>query len=210
MRLSQKTEWVLVAVLILYIAFTPGLPVVREFLSSGVGKVIGLAIVVATWKYASPLVAILLAVSFVRCAPMREYLEGDTGSSGSGSSGSGSGSSGSGTTGSGSSGSGSSGSGSGTTGSGTTGSGTTLPPNTYCPENHSFDNGQCKNNTTGQSTPATVCLTGQTWNGTSCSGSSSASTPDTRQGFANMTPTSFAHEGFQPNTSGKDKNFAPA
>jgi len=201
MRLSQKTEWVLVAVLILYIAFTPGLPVVREFLSSGVGKAVGLAVIIATWKYASPLVAILLAVSFVRCAPMREYLEGDTGSSGSGSSGSGSSGSGSGSSGSGTTGS---------SGSGSPGSGTTLPPNTYCPENHSFDNGQCKNNTTGQSTPATVCLTGQTWNGTSCSGSSSASTPDTKQGFANMTPASFGREGFQPNTSGKDKNFAPA
>jgi hypothetical protein len=203
MRISQKTEWVLVAVLILYIAFTPGLPVVREFLSSGVGKAVGLAVIIATWKYVSPAVALLLTVNFVRCSGMREYLESGSGStgSGSGSTGSGSGSTGSGTTGSGSSAS---------SGSGTTGSGTTLPPNTYCPENHSFDNGQCKNNTTGQSTPATVCLTGQTWNGTSCSGSSSASTPDTKQGFANMTPASFAHEGFQPNTSGKDKNFAPA
>lgn len=75
MRISQQTEWALVAVLVAYIAFTPGFPVVRQFLSTGVGKAIGLAVVVATWKYLSPLVALLLAVNFVRCASMREYAD---------------------------------------------------------------------------------------------------------------------------------------
>ena len=75
MRISQKTEWILVAVLIAYIAFTPGFPAVRQFLSTGVGKAVGLAAVVATWKYVSPIVAVLLAVNFVRCASMREYAD---------------------------------------------------------------------------------------------------------------------------------------
>lgn len=189
MSISQKTEWALVVALVLYIAFTPGFPAVRQFLSTGVGKAIGLGVIVATWKYASPLVALLLTVNYVRCSGMREFMtDGD----GSGSS---------------------SGSGTGTG----TGSGSTLPPNTYCPENHSFDNGQCKNNINGQTTPATVCLTGQTWDGTKCSGSSSATTPppstpppsqSTRQGFAVMTPHPTPTEGFQPNT--KDDKYAPA
>lgn len=75
MRISQKTEWALIAALIAYIAFTPGFQVVRDLLSTGVGKAIALAAVVATWKYVSPLVAVLLTVSLVRCAAMREYLE---------------------------------------------------------------------------------------------------------------------------------------
>ena len=75
MRISQKTEWALIAALIAYIAFTPGFQVVRDLLSTGVGKAVALAAVVATWKYVSPLVAVLLTVSLVRCAAMREYME---------------------------------------------------------------------------------------------------------------------------------------
>jgi hypothetical protein len=178
MRISQKTEWALVAVLIAYIAFTPGFQVVREVLSTGIGKAVGLAVIVGAWKYLSPLVALLLLVNFVRCASMREYLENGSG---------------------------------GSTGAASTGStGTTLPPNTYCPENHSFDNGQCKNKTTGQSVPATICLAGQTWDGTKCSGSSSAAAPpDTgsKQGFANMTPAMVG--GVQPDLKETMGNYAP-
>lgn len=139
MRISQKTEWILIAALIAYIAFTPGLPAVRQLLSTNVGKAVALAAVVAVWKHVSPVVALLLTVSLVRCASMREYMEN--------------------------------GSTAPPTASGP-------PPNTYCPDNHSFDNGQCKNLTTGQTIPATVCLTGQTWDGTKCVGGSS-STPST-------------------------------
>jgi hypothetical protein len=105
-----------------------------------------------------------------------------------------------------------SGSGSGTgTGTGTSpASGTTLPANTYCPENYSFDNGQCKNKTTGQTIPATVCLVGQTWDGTKCAGSSSASAPpDTgsKQNYVNYSPSPVSG-GYQPSETGKE-NFSP-
>jgi hypothetical protein len=80
MRISQKTEWILIAVLIAYIAFTPGLPAVRQLLSTDVGKALGLAAVVAVWKYVSPVVALLLTVSLVRCASMREYMENESAS----------------------------------------------------------------------------------------------------------------------------------
>ena len=176
MRLSQNMEWGLVAALIAYIAFTPGFPVVRQFLSTGVGKAVALAVIVYVWKFVSEPVALLLTVNYVRCSGMREYLEDGAGAT----------------------------------------SGTTLPPNTYCPENHSFDNGQCKNKNTGQTTPATVCLAGQTWDGTKCAGSSAASAPpsmtpppstETKQPFSNMTPFP-VNGGAQPDTP-KKENFAP-
>ena len=75
MRISQNTELVLVVVLVLYTAFTPGFPAVRQFLSTGVGKAVGLGAIVAVWKYVSPLAALLLTVDFIRCATLREYME---------------------------------------------------------------------------------------------------------------------------------------
>ena len=182
MRISQKTEWALVAVLILYTAFTSGLQPVRQMLSTGVGKAVGLAAIVATWKYVSPLVALLLTVDFVRCATLREGLENASDSKDSASS---------------------------------------APPNTYCPENYKFDNGQCKSKTSDQTIPATVCLAGQTWDGTKCQGSSSASAPPPttpppsqssttmKQGFSNMTPAPIAG-GVQPDMKEKFSILAPA
>lgn len=76
MRVTQTQEWILVAALIAYIAFTPGFDVVRSFLSTSVGKALGLAAIVYVWKCVSPVVALLLVVSFVRCSGglMREGL----------------------------------------------------------------------------------------------------------------------------------------
>jgi hypothetical protein len=184
MRLVGTSEWIAIGVLIAYIAFTPGFPVVRDFLSTGVGKAIGLAVFVAVWKYVSHPVALLLLVNFIRCSGMRESMENGTGAS-------------------------------------PPMSGTTLPENTYCPENYSFDNGQCKNKTTSQTIPATVCLAGQTWDGAKCAGSSAASTPPSsmppppstssttmKQPFSNMTPYPVGG-GVQPSMPEKE-NFAPA
>jgi hypothetical protein len=180
MRISQKTEWILIAALIAYIAFTPGLAAVRQLLSTDVGKALGLAAVVAVWKYVSPIVALLLTVSLVRCASMREYME-----------------------------------------SGAPPTSTSAPPNTYCPDNHSFDSGQCKNMTTGQTIPATVCLTGQTWDGVKCVGGStptpstpppaqppppSTSSTTTKQPFTLMSAAPVG--GVQPDIKEKE-NFAP-
>ena len=75
MRITQTQEWVLAAVLIAYIAFTPGFQMVRSFLATPIGKAVGLAIIVYVWKYVSALVGLLLAINFVRCAGMREGME---------------------------------------------------------------------------------------------------------------------------------------
>ncbi len=184
MRISQKTEWILIAALIAYIAFTPGLSAVRQLLSTNVGKAVGLVAVVAVWKHVSPVVALLLTVSLVRCASMREYME--------------------------------SGSTAPPTASGP-------PPNTYCPDNHTYDNGQCKNNTTGQSVPAKVCMEGQTWDGVKCVGGStpppttstpppamppppSTSSTTSKQPFTLMSAAPVG--GVQPDT--KETFYAPA
>lgn len=75
MRITQTQELAVAAALVVYIAFTPGFQVVRSFLSTPVGKAIGLAVIVYVWKYVSALVALLLTVSFVRCSGMREGVD---------------------------------------------------------------------------------------------------------------------------------------
>lgn len=75
MKLSGRNEWIAIAALIAYIALLPGFQVVRDLLSTGVGKAVGLAAVVYVWKYVSEPVALLLLVSFLRCASMREGME---------------------------------------------------------------------------------------------------------------------------------------
>ena len=75
MRLSQTQEWALVAALIAYIAFTDGFWTIRSFLSTPVGKVVGLAVIVYVWKYVSALAALLLAIAFVRCSGLREGVD---------------------------------------------------------------------------------------------------------------------------------------
>lgn len=175
MRISQKTEWILIAVLVAYIAFTPGLQAVRDFLSTGVGKAVYLGAVVGAWKFVSPLVAILLIVNFVRCASMREFMDNASTSS------------------------------------------MTPPPNTYCPSDYKYENGQCKG-PTGQSTPATVCVAGQSWDGDKCVSAPSTPPPaappppstsstTTRQPFTNMTPSPVVG-GVQPDV--KETFYAPA
>lgn len=181
MRVSQNTEWAILAVLVAYIAFTPGVQAMRDLLSTGLGKALYLGAVVAAWKYVSPLVAVLLVVNFVRCASMREYADDPSMKPGA------------------------------------------PPKDTHCPENYMFDNGQCKNKTTGQSIPATVCLPGQTWDGSKCAGSSTASSPPpmttpsppatssttTKQPFTNMTPSPVAG-GVQPDIKEKYTQYSPA
>ena len=68
MKLTRTTEWALIAALIAYIAFTPGFPVVKQVLATPVGKALALAAIVSVWKFVSPIIAILLTISFLRCA----------------------------------------------------------------------------------------------------------------------------------------------
>lgn len=178
MRLVGTSELIVSGVLILYIAFTPGFPMVRQFLSTGVGKAVALAVFVGVWKYVSHLVALLLLVNYIRCSGMREGLENPK----------------------------------------STDTGSSMPPNTFCPENHDFENGACKNKNTGAAVPASVCMPGQSWDGTKCVGASTAtelpvvtpppstSSTEMKQPFTNMTPAMYG--GVQP--SMKDDKYAPA
>ena len=77
MRLSQQTEWIVIGVLILYIAFMPSLPVVGTLVGSPVGKAIALAGVVYAWKYISAPIALLLLVSVLRTGEIRERFTGN-------------------------------------------------------------------------------------------------------------------------------------
>jgi hypothetical protein len=76
MKLSSRNEWIAIAVLILYLTFTPGFPIVRELLSSSVGKAAFLGAVVYVWKYVSKIIAVLLLVGYIRCASMTGVWEG--------------------------------------------------------------------------------------------------------------------------------------
>lgn len=71
MKLSKQTEWIVIGVLILYIAFGQPLPV----LSTPLGKVIGLLAIVYVWKSVSAIVAVLLAIAFLRSMNMPRVWE---------------------------------------------------------------------------------------------------------------------------------------
>jgi len=75
MSLSQRNEWIAVGALILYIAFVPTFPAVRDFLGSALGKVVGLAAIVYAWKFVSEPVAILLVVAMLRAGAIREFAD---------------------------------------------------------------------------------------------------------------------------------------
>ena len=75
MKLSQKTEWILVGVLIVYIAFVQPVPALQNVISTPLGKVVALGAIVYVWKYVSAIVAILLAIAFLRCMSMPRVWE---------------------------------------------------------------------------------------------------------------------------------------
>jgi len=66
--LSSRNEWIVVGVLIAYLAFVPSLQIVRDLLATPVGKALGLAGIVYVHKYISCPVALLLVIAYVRCA----------------------------------------------------------------------------------------------------------------------------------------------
>jgi hypothetical protein len=67
MRLSTKNEWIVVGLISMYVAFVPQLQMARDFMSTSIGRLVAMASVVFTWKYVSELVAVLLAIVYVRC-----------------------------------------------------------------------------------------------------------------------------------------------
>jgi hypothetical protein len=66
--LSSRNEWIVVGVLIAYLAFIPSLQVIRDLLATPIGKALGLAGIVYVYKYVSCPVALLLVIAYVRCA----------------------------------------------------------------------------------------------------------------------------------------------
>lgn len=66
--LSSRNEWIVVGVLIAYLAFVPSLQIVRDLLATPVGKALGLAGIVYVYKYVSCPAALLLVIAYVRCA----------------------------------------------------------------------------------------------------------------------------------------------
>lgn len=75
MQLSARTEWIAIGAMIVYLAFFPSLPVVRDLLSAPVGKALGLGVVVYVWKYVSKTLGLLLALAVYRAGGIREGLE---------------------------------------------------------------------------------------------------------------------------------------
>ena len=67
MKLTRNTEWAIIAALIAYIAFTPGLQALKDLLASPVAKAAALAAIVYVWKFVSPVIALLLIIGFLRC-----------------------------------------------------------------------------------------------------------------------------------------------
>ena len=74
--LSRTTEMFVVGALIFYLAFGSGLSVVRDLLSTSVGKAVALAGIVYVHQKVSCSIALLLVVWYVRCA--RTSWEGFT------------------------------------------------------------------------------------------------------------------------------------
>ncbi len=70
MKLTRNTEWTIVGLLILYIAFAPGFAMVRDMLASPIGKAVALGGIVYVWKTVSPLIAVLLVVLYLKCTRM--------------------------------------------------------------------------------------------------------------------------------------------
>jgi hypothetical protein len=68
MKLSQKTEWIVIAALIAYLAFTPGFQIVKDILATPLGKAAALVGIVYVWKYVSAIIALLLLIGYMRCA----------------------------------------------------------------------------------------------------------------------------------------------
>lgn len=77
MRLTAQQEFIVIGVLIAYIAFVPAPTAVKDALRSALGKVVALVAVVYVWKYVSPIAALLLLLVYARDAgfSISEHLD---------------------------------------------------------------------------------------------------------------------------------------
>ena len=72
--LSSRNEWILIGLLISYLAFIPSLQMIRDILSTSVGKAAALGGIVYVYKYVSCSAALLLVIGYVRCASMNREM----------------------------------------------------------------------------------------------------------------------------------------
>ena len=70
--LSARNEMIVVGLLIAYLAFIPGLAVIRQILTNPVGKALALAGIIYVYQKVSCSVALLLLVGYMRCSGSRE------------------------------------------------------------------------------------------------------------------------------------------
>lgn len=77
MRLSQNTEYAVVAALIVYTVFLPSIPMVRQLLSSSVGVAAGIALVYWVAKTVSLPLSLVVLVAVIRSsgAVIREHMD---------------------------------------------------------------------------------------------------------------------------------------
>jgi hypothetical protein len=68
MKLSKTTELVILGLLIVHLAFGVGTAVVRQVLSTPIGKALFLAAIVYVGKTTSLLIAVVLALVYVKCS----------------------------------------------------------------------------------------------------------------------------------------------
>lgn len=184
MKLTGTKEWIVIGVLVVFIAFGGSMGPLRQLLSSPIGKALALGAIIFVWKTVSKPVALLLLVVVLKCGSFREFM--------------------------------------------------TSGPN--CPTGSQLqaDKTSCKDPSTGKTTPAILCVEGQTWNQTAgkCEGTSasmgstegiapSVLTTPTGTSIPGVTPElpppkpelvgakkeSFTG-GYEPNSAGG--NFAPA
>jgi len=77
MRLTAQQEFIVIGILIAYIAFVPAPTVVKDALRSALGKAAALVAVVYVWKYVNPIAALLLLIVYARDAgfSISEHLD---------------------------------------------------------------------------------------------------------------------------------------
>ncbi len=73
--MKRQIELAILGGLILFMSFTSGFGPVRNFLSTPIGKAVGLAVVVYVFKYVSAPIGLLLAIHVARCSRMVEGVD---------------------------------------------------------------------------------------------------------------------------------------
>jgi hypothetical protein len=73
--MKRQIELAILGGLILFMSFTSGFAPVRNFLSTPIGRAIGLGVVVYVFKYVSAPIGLLLAIHVARCARMVEGVD---------------------------------------------------------------------------------------------------------------------------------------